>query len=144
AGSSLISPTRPETAFCWSPIIASRWRGWTGSTALRWPSEASRSSCRSIWPAPPNCGKAPEPAPIFDSARAGHYGARRSGRGPESFGVALPEMSEGEPSDPLARLGQRLDRARARHGEETRTQTGGPALQQGVGLGLRIGIELVV
>jgi ATP synthase protein I len=58
-------------------------------------------------------------------------------------------MSEGGPSDPLARLGARLDRARAKRGEEagsadsddSAVQGGG---QQGVGLGLRIGVEFVV
>ena len=58
--------------------------------------------------------------------------------------VALRVMSEHEPPDPLARLGERIDRARAE-------RVGGPvpasdrsAMQQGLGLGLRIGIELVV
>jgi ATP synthase protein I len=58
-------------------------------------------------------------------------------------------MSEGGPSDPLARLGERLDRARAKRGSE-----GAPGFddsagqqgdgQQGAGLGLRIGVEFVV
>jgi len=53
-------------------------------------------------------------------------------------------MSEGGPPDPLARLGERLDKARApRRGEPT-PDSGDPALQQGVGLGLRIGVEFVV
>jgi ATP synthase protein I len=53
-------------------------------------------------------------------------------------------MSEGRPSDPLARLGERIDKARA---ERVRSQPAigdRSALQQGVGSGLRIGIELVV
>ncbi len=54
-------------------------------------------------------------------------------------------MSEREPPDPLARLGERIDKARAEQCSET---TGGwrtaRRMQQGLGLGLRIGIELVV
>jgi len=53
-------------------------------------------------------------------------------------------MSEGGPPDPLARLGEEIDKARA---ERVRTQPvvqHRSVLQQGLGLGLRIGIELVV
>src|SRR6266481_9808144 len=54
-------------------------------------------------------------------------------------------MSEGGPPDPLARLGERIDKARA---ERVRRQSAAvndrSALQQGLGLGFRIGIELVV
>ena len=53
-------------------------------------------------------------------------------------------MSEREPPDPLVRLGERIDRARA---ENVRTQPAAvdrSALQQGIGFGFRIGIELVV
>src|SRR5712691_5741821 len=53
-------------------------------------------------------------------------------------------MSEGRPPDPLARLGERLDRARATRSGEPAANPGEPALQQGVGLGLRIGVEFVV
>jgi ATP synthase protein I len=53
-------------------------------------------------------------------------------------------MSEGGPSDPLARLGERLDRARAKRGEEGAAGSDDPAVQEGVGLGLRIGVEFVV
>jgi ATP synthase protein I len=51
-------------------------------------------------------------------------------------------MSEGGPSDPLARLGDRLERARA---DENRGRPSGDAAPppSGLGLGLRIGIELV-
>ncbi|HEY1796986.1 MAG TPA: AtpZ/AtpI family protein [Stellaceae bacterium] len=51
-------------------------------------------------------------------------------------------MSEGGPSDPLARLGQRLDRARA---DENRGRSSGSAepSPSGLGAGFRIGIELV-
>jgi ATP synthase protein I len=52
-------------------------------------------------------------------------------------------MSESEPPDPPARLGRRLDQARARHVEQP-ADADGPAMQQGVAVGLRIGIELVV
>jgi ATP synthase protein I len=53
-------------------------------------------------------------------------------------------MSEGGPPDPLARLGERLDKARARRGGEPVVASDNAAMQQGVGLGLRIGIEFVV
>jgi len=58
-------------------------------------------------------------------------------------------MSEGGPSDPLARLGERLDRARAKRGSEGAPGFDDPAGQQGdgqqgAGLGLRIGVEFVV
>ena len=53
-------------------------------------------------------------------------------------------MSESEPPDPLARLGERLQQARARGGGERADRPDQGALQQGVGQGLRIGIELVV
>ena len=56
--------------------------------------------------------------------------------------VALPNTGEGPPSDPLARLGEQLDKARA--ARQPRQTTGGnPGLHQGLALGLRIGIELV-
>ena len=60
-------------------------------------------------------------------------------------GIALPKMSESGPPDPLSRLGERLDKARAGHGGEP--SASGPdnaALQQGVGVGFRTGIEFVV
>ena len=53
-------------------------------------------------------------------------------------------MSDGRPTDPLARLGEEIDKARA---ERVRQQPAAPErsnLQQGLGLGFRIGIELVV
>ena len=53
-------------------------------------------------------------------------------------------MNEGRPPDPLARLGERLDRARATRGGESAAGRDDPALQQGVGVGLRIGVEFVV
>src|SRR5437660_10563956 len=53
-------------------------------------------------------------------------------------------MSEGGPPDPLARLGERLDKARAGRGGAPVVVSDNAAMQQGVGLGLRIGIELVV
>jgi ATP synthase protein I len=55
--------------------------------------------------------------------------------------VALPEIGEG-PSDPLARLGEQLDKTRAAR-RQGRATGGNPGLQQGLALGLRIGIELV-
>jgi ATP synthase protein I len=51
-------------------------------------------------------------------------------------------MSERGPPDPLARLGERLDRARARRPGAASHDD--PALQQGMGVGLRSGVELVV
>jgi ATP synthase protein I len=59
-------------------------------------------------------------------------------------GIALPDMSESGPPDPLARLGERLDKARARRGGERVAEPGNADLQQGVGLGFRTGIEFVV
>jgi ATP synthase protein I len=59
-------------------------------------------------------------------------------------GIALPNMSDSGPPDPLSRLGERLDKARARRGEKPAAEPDNAALQQGVGLGLRIGVEFVV
>src|SRR5436309_15345098 len=53
-------------------------------------------------------------------------------------------MSESGPPDPLARLGEQLDKARARRGGEPAARPDNAGLQQGVGLGFRIGIEFVV
>jgi ATP synthase protein I len=52
-------------------------------------------------------------------------------------------MSE-EPPDPLKRLGERIDEARAERIRRQPTPIDRSAAQQGLGLGLRIGIELVV
>jgi ATP synthase protein I len=62
----------------------------------------------------------------------------------EMSGIALPDMSESGPPDPLARLGERLDKARARRDGERVAEPGNADLQQGVGLGFRTGIEFVV
>jgi ATP synthase protein I len=56
--------------------------------------------------------------------------------------VALPNTGEGPPSDPLARLDEQLDKARAAR-RPGQTTDGNPGLQQGLALGLRIGVELV-
>ena len=53
-------------------------------------------------------------------------------------------MSEREPPDPLARLGERIDRARAENVRRQPAVVDRSALQQGMGFGFRIGIELVV
>src|SRR5436853_760745 len=53
-------------------------------------------------------------------------------------------MSEGGPPDPLARVGERLDKARAGRGGEPAARPDNAGLQQGMGLGFRIGIEFVV
>src|SRR5437667_12890092 len=52
-------------------------------------------------------------------------------------------MSEGGPPDPLARLGERLDRARSERGKPA-PGTDAAGGQQAMGLGLRIGVEFVV
>src|SRR5437763_14019197 len=59
-------------------------------------------------------------------------------------GIALPDMSESGPPDPLARLGERLDKARARRDGQPMPEPDNADLQRGAGLGLRIGIEFVV
>src|SRR3954449_7786325 len=55
-------------------------------------------------------------------------------------------MSESEPPDRLARLGDALYQARAAADREAkpREASNDPALQRGMALGLRIGVELVV
>src|SRR4051794_26599539 len=53
-------------------------------------------------------------------------------------------MSEGRPPDPLGQLGERIDRARAERARREPVLADRSALQQGLGFGFRIGIELVV
>ena len=55
-------------------------------------------------------------------------------------------MSESEPPDRLARLAERLNKARAAadHDAKPRAGSHNPAMQRGLALGLRIGLELVV
>jgi ATP synthase protein I len=54
-------------------------------------------------------------------------------------------MSEERPSDDLARLAERLDRARSEHAGTPAAETGDIAgQQQALGIGFRIGIEFVV
>jgi ATP synthase protein I len=53
-------------------------------------------------------------------------------------------MSEGGPPDPLARLSERIDKARLERARRQPAAADRSALQQGLGLGFRIGIELVV
>jgi ATP synthase protein I len=53
-------------------------------------------------------------------------------------------MSEGRPPDPLVGLGERIDRARSERVRRQPAVADRPALQQGIGFGFRIGIELVV
>jgi ATP synthase protein I len=53
-------------------------------------------------------------------------------------------MSESRPPDPLARLGDQIDKARAERVRRRPVVADRSVLQQGLGLGLRIGIELVV
>ena len=53
-------------------------------------------------------------------------------------------MSENRPPDPLARLGEEIDKAQAKRVRSQPAVGDRSALQQGMGAGLRIGIELVV
>jgi ATP synthase protein I len=53
-------------------------------------------------------------------------------------------MSESRPPDPLARLGEEIDKARAERVRRQPVVVDRSVLQQGMGLGVRIGIELVV
>jgi ATP synthase protein I len=53
-------------------------------------------------------------------------------------------MSESRPPDPLARLGEEIDKARAERVRRQPVVGDRSVLQQGLGLGVRIGIELVV
>jgi ATP synthase protein I len=53
-------------------------------------------------------------------------------------------MSDSDKPDPLARLGAELDRARAAREPRPRAGGDGGNLQQGIGVGLRIGLEFVV
>src|SRR5262249_39354400 len=58
--------------------------------------------------------------------------------------AARPQMSEREPPDPLAQLGERINRARSERIRREPAVGDRSALQQGISFGLRIGIELVV
>src|SRR5215813_13433915 len=53
-------------------------------------------------------------------------------------------MSENRPPDPLARLGEEIDKARAERVRRQPAVGDRSALQQGLGLGVRIGVVLVV
>jgi ATP synthase protein I len=53
-------------------------------------------------------------------------------------------MSDGRPPDPLARLGEEIDKARAERVQRQPAAANRSNLQQGLALGLRIGIELIV
>ncbi len=54
-------------------------------------------------------------------------------------------MSQGDKPDPLARLGERIDRARAGRADDAAAKpAGGGVPQHGMGLGFRIGLEFVV
>jgi ATP synthase protein I len=53
-------------------------------------------------------------------------------------------MSDGRPTDPLARLGEEIDKARAQRVRAQPVAADRAALQGGLAFGLRIGIELVV
>src|SRR5690349_13099325 len=98
--------------------------------------------------AAPDCGYPRDAAPprLVDRLWGAHYGAPRSGRFSTGAGAAWlhVQMSEGRPSDPLARLGERIDRARSERARREPVVADRSALQQGLGSGFRIGIELVV
>ena len=53
-------------------------------------------------------------------------------------------MSDSDKPDPLARLGQELDRAQAARAPRPEVGAGAGNLQHGMGLGFRIGLEFVV
>ena len=53
-------------------------------------------------------------------------------------------MTESEPPDRLARLGERLNRANASRDGKPEAGSDGPVRQQDLAVGLRIGVELVV
>jgi ATP synthase protein I len=53
-------------------------------------------------------------------------------------------MSDGRPTDPLEQLGEKIDKARAERVRSKPVAAERANLQQGLGLGFRIGIELVV
>ncbi len=53
-------------------------------------------------------------------------------------------MSESRPPDPLARLGEEIDKARAERVRRQPVVSDRSVMQQGLGFGFRIGIELVV
>jgi ATP synthase protein I len=57
--------------------------------------------------------------------------------------VPLTAMSEKLPSDPLARLGERIDQARRARLQQEKPQRGGALGGGALGVGLRIAIELV-
>jgi ATP synthase protein I len=63
-----------------------------------------------------------------------------------SIDFVLPHMSESQPPDRLARLAQRLNKARAAAESDAKPRAGSnnPTMQRGMALGLRIGLELVV
>jgi ATP synthase protein I len=58
--------------------------------------------------------------------------------------IAFVRMSEGRPPDPLGRLGEEIERARAQRVRKEPIAGDRSALQGGLGVGLRIGVELVV
>jgi ATP synthase protein I len=53
-------------------------------------------------------------------------------------------MSEGGPPEPLARLGERLDRARGQAGGDRETDADAAAGPRSMAVGMRIGVEFVV
>jgi ATP synthase protein I len=81
-----------------------------------------------------------------DRFRGRYYGARVLAILPlvQVPDIAFVGMSEGRPPDPLRRLGEDIEKARAQR-VRTEPATGDrAAMQGGLAVGLRIGIELVV
>jgi ATP synthase protein I len=80
----------------------------------------------------------------LDRPRARHYGAPRFGSSTAEAGIGLgqpPRMSEDPPPDPLTRLGEQIDRARAERLRQEASGRGG-APRGAMGLGLRMATEL--
>lgn len=80
----------------------------------------------------------------LDRHRVRHYGSPRFDCTAAGTGIGLgrpPRMSEDPPPDPLARLGEQIDRARAeRLRQETRGR--GEAPRGALGVGFRMATEL--
>jgi ATP synthase protein I len=81
---------------------------------------------------------------VLDRHRSRHYGAPRFGSNAAEAGIGLgqpPRMSEDPPPDPLARLSEQIDRARAERLRQEASGRGGPP-RGALGLGLRMATEL--
>jgi ATP synthase protein I len=84
---------------------------------------------------------------MFDTVPPPHYRPCRFGRlrtERASCWLGAVSMSEDRPPDPLARLEERLDAARARDRAGPSAAGDSAGSQQALGIGFRIGIEFVV